>query len=109
MPRLLPLRGDEEQRLVCSECWQVYGDAIDRTWPFERYRDAGGEQVSALDIFEIRRGGDGVEWRLLGVGGPGAWQPFPGGTIYCKGEPCRVVHIGNYRVYDPTTGELGAP
>jgi len=108
MPRLLPLRGDSEHRLICSECRKEYGDDLKRTWVFQRYKGPDGNQVVEVDWFELRRLDGVVQWRTLDRPDK-QWLRFPGGTVFCSDANCSVQRIGNYRVFDPETdfeGEL---
>ena len=111
MAVLLPPRGDDESRLVCSHCRKICGDDMARAWLFERYGDAAGEQVTAADQFEVRRMGAIVKWRAyVPVAGrpPSQWVKFRDGTILCADIECSPPRIGNFRVFDPATGvEVG--
>jgi hypothetical protein len=99
--RMLPLRGDREGRLVCSECWKGHRDDSTWLWLFEQYRDADGKMSTAPERFELRQQGETLESRERA---PGAqeWRPFPGGSVFCVG--CHESPRGSYRVFDPRTG-----
>ena len=107
MSRMLPLRGDREQRQICSECRKHYGDNMGRAWPFERYRDASGEMVSDPTEFELRVKDGVVQQRVTGPGRH-EWTTFPGGTVSCADPVCSPDKIGNFRVFVPETGDEGS-
>jgi hypothetical protein len=110
MSRLLILRVDPEHRLACSDCWKRRGDKDPGPWLFERYRDQQGESVSAAEVFELRREGEVVQWREgIQIEGrrPPDWRTFPGGTVFCSARECAPDRVGNFRVFDPQTGEEG--
>lgn len=106
MSRLLPLRGDPDGRLVCSECRKTHGDDLARLWLFEFYHDSRGNMVTDPTQMEVRRCGDEIEYREHAPGGRD-WKRYPGGTVFCVGcHDSSPTH--DYRVFDPCSGEEGA-
>jgi hypothetical protein len=106
MPRLLPLRGDHDRRMICSECRKRYGDDMKRDWPFGAYDSPAESEMSAIS-FEIRGTGDSVEWRELAPGTQ-QWKPLTSRQVICSD----CLHASSGRdvlLYDPRTGQQQEP